>query len=130
MSLICVKNFLSPIVAFCNLISMKLSYMQIFFFFLPIIQFHGNRVTKHHYRFLKRYYKLLKNTTIGLNSILKKIEFQNSDISLISLGKIAKCWIVFLKKAKANFFPNVCMLLANLFCPLFYFYKSIHIASN
>ena len=26
-------------------------------------------------------------------------------ISLISLGKRAKCWIIFLKRVKANFFP-------------------------
>ena len=29
------------------------------------------------------------------------------DISLISLKSGAKCWIVFLKGAKANFFPNL-----------------------
>ena len=32
-----------------------------------------------------------------------KIEFQNRDISLISLGNWAKCWIFCAKEAKANF---------------------------
>ena len=36
----------------------------------------------------------------------EKIEFQNRGISLINLGKEAKCWIFFFKKrAKANFLP-------------------------
>ena len=86
---------------------MKSSYMQFFSFFLPITRFHGNWVTKRHYRSLKCRYRLLKNAIIGLNSILKKIEFQKKGISLISLGKKEKCWIVFFKRAKANFFQYI-----------------------
>ena len=37
-------------------------------------------------------------------SDFEKIEFQNMGISLISLESGAKCWIVFMKGAKANFF--------------------------
>ena len=62
---------------FFNLISIKSSYMQFFFFFfLPITQLHGDQVTKRHYRSLKRHYRLLKNATIGLNSILRKSSFK------------------------------------------------------
>ena len=63
--------------AFCNSISMKSSYMQFFFFFfLPITRLHGDRVTKRHYRPLKRHYRFFKNVTIGLNSILRKSSFK------------------------------------------------------
>ena len=41
--------------------------------------------------------------------LIREIEFQKNDISLISLGKRAKCWIVFLKRAKANFFLMTCL---------------------
>ena len=39
--------------------------------------------------------------TLKLN--FEKIKFQNRGISLISLGKEAKCWIFYTKGAKANF---------------------------
>ena len=63
--------------------------MQFFFFFLPITQLYGDQVKKHHYRFLKRYYRLLKNAiigllknaTIGLNSILRKLSFKREAFS-------------------------------------------------
>ena len=50
--------------------------MQLFFFFLPITQFHENRVTERNYKSLKRHYKLLKNAIIGLKSILRKSSFK------------------------------------------------------
>ena len=62
--------------AFCNSISMKSSYMQFFSFFLPITQFHGDCVTKRYYKSLKRHYRLFKNATIELNSILRKSSFK------------------------------------------------------
>ena len=86
---------------------MNSSYMQLFFFFLPITRLHGDRVTKCHYRSLKHHYRPLKKATIGLNFDFEKIEFQKRDISLINLGNRAKCWIVFKKKAKANFFLSI-----------------------
>ena len=46
------------------------------FFFLPITRLYGNRVKKRHYKSLKRHYRLLKNATIGFNSILRKSSFK------------------------------------------------------
>ena len=46
------------------------------FFFLPITRVHGAWVSKCHCRSLKSHYKLLKNATIRLNSILRKLSFK------------------------------------------------------
>ena len=70
------KKLWSPIVEFFNSISLKSSYMQFFFFFLPITQLYEDRVKKCHYRSLKRHYRLLKNVIIWLNSILRKSSFK------------------------------------------------------
>ena len=58
-----------------------------------------------HYSSLNCHYRAPKNAAIGLNRFLKN-QFQNRGISLISLGKGAKCWIFFLKEAFANFCPS------------------------
>ena len=52
-----------------------------FFFFSPITRVHGARVSKRYYKSLKRHYRLLKNITIGLNSILKKSSFKRGAFS-------------------------------------------------
>ena len=71
-----IVTFKRPIVTFLNSISLKSSYRQFFFFFLPINQLYKDRVKKRHYRSLKRHCRLLKNVTIGLNSILRKSSFK------------------------------------------------------
>ena len=67
--------------AFFNSISLKSSYTQFFFFFLPITQLYEDRVTKRHYKSLKCHYKFLKNATIGFNSILRKSSFKRGAFS-------------------------------------------------
>ena len=48
-------------------------------------------------------YLIFYKSSFSLKLDFDKIELQKMSISLISLGKGAKCWIVFLKMAKANF---------------------------
>ena len=108
---------------FCNSISMKSSYMQFFFLFLPITWHHGDQVTKCHYRSLKYHYRLFKNVTIGLNSILRKSSFKKRRIFLISFRKRAKCWIFF-KKGKGQFFPGFFGGLILVVMRFFIFYFS------
>ena len=57
--------------------------MQFFFIFLPVTRVQGTRVSKRHYMSLKRHYRLLKNTTIRLNSILSKSSFKIGAFSLL-----------------------------------------------
>ena len=78
--------------AFCNSISMKSSYMQFFFTY---------------------------NSTSWRSS---KIEFQKRGISLISLGKRTKYWIIIFKRAKANFFLTQPDKIVICFLGLFFFF--------
>ena len=48
-------------------------------------------------------YLIFYKSSFSLKLDFDKIELQKRSISLISLGNGAKCWIVFLKMAKANF---------------------------
>ena len=64
---------------------------------------------------LKRYYRSLEFFFLKLD--FEKVEFQKNSISLISLGNQTKCWIVFLKRTKANF------VLPFTFQPKLYFHK-------
>ena len=66
------------------------------FFFLPITRVHGAWVSKCHCRSLKSHYKLLKNATIRLNSILRKLSFKRGEF----------LWLVWKRGYNAAFFAR------------------------
>ena len=55
--------------------------------------------------FLVCYNSIVQKLSFKLKLNFEKIEFQNNGISLISLGKWAKCWFFCIKKAFAHFGP-------------------------
>ena len=86
---------------------------------MHVTQVHEAQVIKCHYRSLKRHYRSLKRHYKVQEFFFKlnfeKIEFQKRDISLISLEKRAKCWVVFLKRVKTNFVHDIIKYLQKYF---------------